>query len=119
VHRYSVELPDDKVGTSEWDYGDAQAFYRTIKPYRVAATMCGHTHVRKIARWDGTKDDRTPAGVPFLNTDNSGHFGSSSQAFLHIEIGSAEMRVREFFTKDGWETGAWTPQTWSFPLPVS
>ena len=117
LHRYSVELPDDKVLSSEWDYGDTHAYYQTIKPYRVAATMCGHTHARKIARWDGTKDDRVLRGVPFLNTDNSGHFGSASQGFLHVEIGPAEMRVREFATKDGWETGAWTPQTWSFPLP--
>jgi hypothetical protein len=26
------------------------------------------------------------------------------------------MRVREFGTKDGWQTGAWTPQVWRFPL---
>lgn len=115
-HRYSVEVPDEKVRHHEWDYGDAHAFYATVKPYRIAATMCGHTHVRKIARWDGTKDDRTKDGLPFLNTDNASHFASPSQAFLHIEISSTEMRVREFATKDGWTTGVWTPQMWSFPL---
>ncbi|OYV04761.1 MAG: hypothetical protein CFE26_15160 [Verrucomicrobiales bacterium VVV1] len=116
LHRYSDAVPDDKVLNNEWDYGDAQAFYETVKPYRIAATMCGHTHVRKIARWDGTKDERTKGGLPFLNTDNAGHFGSESQAFMQIEISATELRVREFATKDGWMTGAWTPQVWSFPL---
>ncbi len=116
LHRYSVEEPDEKVRRNEWDYGDAFAYYETLKPYRVAATMCGHTHVRKIARWNGTKDDRATSGVPFLNTDNAGHFGGATQAFLHVEIAAAEMRVREFATKDGWETGAWTPQLWSYSL---
>ena len=115
-HRYSVEVADEKVRHSEWDYGDAHAFYATVEPYRIAATMCGHTHVRKIARWDGTKDDRAAGGLPFLNTDNAGHFASESQAFLQIEISAAELRVREFATRDGWTTGAWTPQVWSFPL---
>lgn len=37
-------------------------------------------------------------------------------AFLHVEVTPAELRAREFFTKDGWKTGAWTPQMWKFPL---
>ena len=116
VHRYSDEVTEEKVLNNEWDYGDAQAFYRTLKPYRIAATMCGHTHVRRLVRWNGTKDERTTSGVPFLNTDNAGHFGSESQAFMQIEISSTELRVREFATSDGWQTGAWTPQVWRFPL---
>jgi hypothetical protein len=116
VHRYSEVVPDDKVIHNEWDYGDAQAYYQTIKPYRVAATLCGHTHVRKIARWNGTKDDRATDGVPFLNADNAGHFSGPAQAFLHIEIDAKELRVREFATKDGWQTGDWTPQLWKFAL---
>jgi hypothetical protein len=116
VHRYSTAVADDKVVHNEWDYGDAQAFYSVIKPYRIAAMLCGHTHVRKIARWNGTKDDRTTEGVPFLNTDNAGHFSKPAQALLHVEITSSELHVREFSTQDGWQTGNWTPQIWKFKL---
>ena len=116
VHRYSVTVPDDKVANSEWDYGDAQAFYKVVQPYRIAAGFCGHTHGRKIVRWNGTKDEKAADGFPFLNTDNAGHFSSPAQAFFHIEITPSELRAREFFTKDGWKTGAWTPQMWKFPI---
>lgn len=116
VHRYSEAVPDDKVKHAEWDYGDAHAFHAALKPYRIAATMCGHTHTRKIARWNGTKDDRVTTGVPFLNTDNAAHFHNTAQAILHVQITEKEMCVREFGTKDGWQTAAWTPQLWRFPL---
>ncbi len=116
VHRYSAVVPDDKVLHNEWDYGDALALYEVIKPYRIAAMLCGHTHVRKIARWNGTKDDRVAEGVPFLNTDNCAHFSSPAQALLHVEIDASEMRVREFGTADGWQTGNWTPQIWRYRL---
>jgi predicted phosphodiesterase len=116
VHRYSSVVPDAKVLQNEWDYGDAFAFYETIKPYRIAATLCGHTHVRKIARWNGTKDDRVTDGVPFLNTDNAAHFSNPAQAFLHVVIDASELTVREFSTTDGWKTGSWTPQVWKFKL---
>ena len=116
VHRYSTEVPDEKVKNHEWDYGDAQAFYRALRPYRIAGSFCGHTHARRLVRWDGTGDAKTKAGIPFLNTDNAGHFGSPSQAFLHISVSADELAVREFATRDGWETGAWTPQRWSYDL---
>jgi hypothetical protein len=116
VHRYSVELPDEKVRSSEWDYGDARGFYETIKPYRTAASLCGHTHVRRIVRWNGSNDARAADGVPFLNTDNAGHFSGPAQAFLHIEVTHDTVLVREFGTKDGWQTGTWTPQVWKFAL---
>lgn len=118
VHRYSKRVPDEQVKNQEWDYADAQAFHAALKPYRVAATMCGHTHVRRIARWNGTPDDRAADGVPLLNTDNAAHFAKPAQAVLHVEITADEMRVREFGTADGWQTGAWTPQMWRFPLRV-
>ncbi len=118
VHRYSKAVPDEQVKNHEWDYGDAQAFHAALKPYRIAATMCGHTHVRRISRWNGTPDDRVTDGVPVLNTDNAAHFDKPAQAILHVEITASEMRVREFGTRDGWQTGAWTPQMWRFPLHV-
>ena len=102
--------------TNEWDYGDAQAYYKTTQPYRIAAAFCGHTHARRMVRWNGTKNDKVAGGLPFLNTDNGGHFSSPQQAFFHIEVTSTELRAREFFTSDGWKSGAWTPQLWQFPL---
>ena len=65
--------------------------------------------------WD-YGDARAFYGVPFLNTDNAGHFVGPAQAFLHIEIDAKELRVREFATRDGWQTGDWTPQLWKFAL---
>jgi hypothetical protein len=112
VHRYSIPVPDEKAAQSEWDYGDALAFYETLKPYRVAACICGHTHARRVVRWAGGKDEKGTGGVPFLNTDNAGHYAKPEQAILYVEVAPAELRVREFFTRDGWATGAWTPQLW-------
>lgn len=116
VHRYSVTIEDEKVKHSEWDYGDAQAFYQIIAPYRIAACICGHTHVRRTMRWDGTGDVKTKKGVPFLNTDNGAHFHSKAQAVLHVTISGKEMIVREFATTDAWTTGAWTPEQWRYEI---
>ena len=116
VHRYSTTVDDQKAKHQEWDYGDAQAFYQVIAPYRIAACICGHTHVRRTMRWNGTADVNTTQGVPFLNTDNAAHFHSTSQAFLHVTIAGAEMIVREFATSDAWKTGSWTPQMWRYNI---
>lgn len=116
VARYSETVADDKVLQNEWDYADVQAYYAALKPYRVAAAVCGHTHARNIFHWNGTKDTRAPAGIPLLNTDNAAHFGSPNQAFLHVAVSPVEIRIREFGTKDGWKSGDWTPTTWAFPL---
>jgi hypothetical protein len=116
LHRYSVPVPDEKVVNNEWDYGDTRAYYESLKPYHVIATLCGHTHSRKIAHWNGTHDDRVTTGVPLLNTDNAAHFSKPDQAILHVEIDSREMKVREYSTSDGWKTGKWNTQMWSFPL---
>ncbi len=65
----------------------------------------------------GTPDTKPKErGIPFLNTDNAGHFGSPAQAFLHVEVSQRLLRVREFATKDGWNSGDWTSQVWDFPL---
>ncbi len=93
------------------------AYHEALKPYRVAASICGHTHARNLFRWDGTPDTKPKErGIPFLNTDNAGHFGSPAQAFLHVEVSQRLLRVREFATKDGWNSGDWTTQVWNFPL---
>jgi len=114
VARYSVAVPDDKVIHNEWDYGDARAYHQTLRPYRVAGALCGHTHARNLFRWDGTADQKAKEGIPFLNTDNAAHFKSSQQAFLHVQITNGETLVREFATEDGWQTGSWRPQSWRF-----
>ena len=116
LHRYSLPVPDEKVRHNEWDYGDALAYYETLKPFHVIGTLCGHTHSRKITRWNGTNDDRATEGIPFLNTDNAAHFSKPDQAILHVEIDSREMKVREFSTRDGWNSGSWHSQFWTFPL---
>jgi hypothetical protein len=116
VARYCEPVADDIVVKHEWDYGDVQAYRETLKPYRVAASICGHTHVRNIFRWNGTKNTKAVEGTPFLNTDNGAHFNSETQAFLQVEITASSIRVREFATRDGWLNGAWTPQAWQLPL---
>lgn len=116
VARNCEAVADDVAVKKEWDFGDVHAYHEALRPYRIAASLCGHTHQRNLFRWNGTKDTKATQGSPFLNTDNAGHFGGPSQAFLHVEVAPAEIRVREFFTKDGWQTGAWTPQTWKFAL---
>jgi predicted phosphodiesterase len=116
VHRYSTTVEDERVKNHEWDYGDAQAYFEIIKPYRIAACICGHTHVRRTIRWNGTSDMTVATGVPFLNTDNAAHFHSQTQAFLHVSIVNQEMIVREFATKDAWKTGSWTPQEWRYSI---
>ena len=114
--RYSAPVDDEKARHQEWDHGDVHAYYETLARFRIAASICGHTHVRNLFRWNGTPDTRGTSGVPFLNTDNAAHFHGPSQAFLHLEISPAELVVREFATKDGWRTGSWTPQDWKFPF---
>jgi len=116
VARYSAAVPDEKVLHNEWDYADVAAYHSALKPYRIAALLCGHTHVRNIFKWNGTNDAQAAQGYPFLNTDNAAHFRSEVQALLHVEVTSRELLVREFATKDGWPSGAWTPQVWRFDL---
>jgi hypothetical protein len=118
VARYSgpCDPQQPPKGNPEWDPCDVHAYHRAISKYNVAALLYGHTHVRKIFRWDGTPKEPAQGGVSVFNTDNAGHFNSLTQAFLHFEIGAKEMVVREFATKDRWETGAWTSQVWRFAL---
>jgi len=117
VARYSVPVADEVALKHEWDYGDVRAFHELLKTYRVAATLYGHTHVRNIFRWDGTKNQHAATGIPSINTDNASHYNDSKQAFLHLEVDAKELRVHEFSTADAWQTGIWTPQMWRFELP--
>jgi cytolysin (calcineurin-like family phosphatase) len=107
--------PCDPAGAftgKEWDPCDVRAFYRAIKDYRVAGIFYGHTHARHVFRWDGQSAKATQ-GIPVFNTDNASHFHSDQQAFLYVELHKAGLLVREYFTKDRWHTGAFTPQAWT------
>ncbi len=107
---------DDKVAAGkEWDPADVHGYYEALKGYTIAAVLYGHTHARNVYKWDGTTKPAA-AGVPAFNVDNSAHFLSKAQAFFHVEVAD-KLTVREYATTDAWETGAWTPQTWTVPLP--
>ena len=102
--RYSRVVPEDKARHQEWDHGDVAAYHHAREPYRVAAWSRGHTHARNLFRWDGTPDTKHKEhGIPFLNTDNTRHFGRLAQAFLPIEASMRLLRLPEFATKDGWQ----------------
>ncbi|MSU28187.1 MAG: twin-arginine translocation signal domain-containing protein [Pedosphaera sp.] len=108
--RYTVAKPDTDYTKWEWDPADVAAFYAAIKGRR-AAIFYGHTHFRNVFRWDGVST-KAADGVAVFNVDNASHFNSPAQAFFHVEVRGDGFTVREFETRDGWETGRWTPQVW-------
>ncbi len=118
IARYSqaCEAESAPKGNPEWDPCDVRAYYEALKPYRIAAILFGHTHVRKVARWDGSPKDAKDGGLPVFNTDNVSHFASETQGLLYFEIGAKELVAREVVTKDRWENLAWTPQVWKVAL---
>ncbi|NBO90912.1 MAG: hypothetical protein EBV06_01125 [Planctomycetia bacterium] len=112
--RYSQPLPveDKRAEKMEWDPADVQGFYAALKGYNVVAILYGHTHARNVLRWDGTpKAART--GIATFNVEKSSHFAAMRQAFFYFEIRGGKVLVREYRTEDGWQTGSWTPQTWT------
>ena len=120
VARYCAPALPEKAASNEWDYADMLAYHDAIKRYRIAAILYGHTHARRIFEWDGQPPvkDGVPGGIPVFNTDNAAHFKMEEQAFLYFEITPKSVVVREFKSPDGWETAAWTPQAWRFPLAL-
>lgn len=108
--RYTVAKPDVDYTKWEWDPADVAAFYTAIKGRR-AAIFYGHTHVRNVFRWDGSST-KAADGVAVFNVDNASHFSGPAQAFFHVEVRGDGLTVREFETRDGWQTGSWTPQIW-------
>lgn len=118
--RYAKDLPiDDKTATGmEWDPADVRGYHDAIRGYHVAGILYGHTHARNVYRWDGTAK-AAAEGIPTFNVDNGSHFAGQQQAFFYFEFGPERMLVREYQTKDAWETGSWTPQTWTVPLAVA
>lgn len=112
--RYALPLPveDKKAEGMEWDPADVKGFYEAIQRYNIAAILYGHTHARNVFRWDGT-NKAAKNGIPTFNVDNSSHFAGKQQAFFYFEIRDNGLIVREYQTTDAWETGSWTPLTWS------
>ncbi len=118
--RYAKPLPieEKKAEGMEWDPADVKGFHDALKGYNIAAILYGHTHARNVFRWDGSaKPSKT--GIPTFNVDNSSHFGGSQQAFFYFEIHPDRLIVREYQTNNAWETGTWTPQTWTAPIPAT
>ena len=115
--RYSQSLPveDAKAEKLEWDPADVKGYYDALQGYNVAAILYGHTHARTIYRWDGSAK-AAKEGIPVFNVSKSSHFASKTQAFFYIEIRQNLVTVREYQTKDGWESGSWTPQKWTAPV---
>ncbi|MFN9720656.1 MAG: metallophosphoesterase, partial [Planctomycetota bacterium] len=118
--RYAQPLPvDDRRAVGmEWDPADVKGFYDALKGYHVAGILYGHTHGRNVYRWNGS-NKAANEGIPTFNVDNSSHFGGQQQAFFYLEFRAGQMIAREYRTNDGWETGSWTPQTWSSAAVVA
>ena len=96
-----------------WDGADIEAYHDAIHGHRVAAIFHGHTHNRRIFRWDGTPDPTAKAGFPTFNVDNASHFKSDTQGFFAVEVNRGVFRVREVVTTNRWKTLSWTPQVWT------
>ncbi len=104
----------------EWDSCDVHAYFDAIKNHNVIGIFYGHTHVRNVLRWDGAKatppqPNQETKGLPLFNTDNGSHFSGEAQAIFYVEVHSKELVVREYQTKDRWQTGFFTPIAWRVP----
>jgi len=120
VARYSGACDEDpKAAAGEWHACDVRGFHAALAGFNIVAILYGHTHVRNIYKWDGSRDTKAQAGVPVFNTDNAAHFHSKTQALMYFEISPRELIAREYATTDAWETGRWTPTAWRFPIAVS
>jgi len=128
IARYTAPVPaDTPFADKEWDPADVGGFHEALRGFNVAAVFYGHTHGRNVWRWDGASC--RPAGetlpeeaaaddarlVDVFNVDNSAHFAGPSQALFYVELGPDGLVVREYATKDGWQTGFWTPLVWKRP----
>ncbi len=112
VARYNGPCdPQAAADSKEWDSCDVHAFHEAIKGCNVAGIFYGHTHARAVFQWDG-ESTKAKSGIRVFNTDNAAHFNSEAQAFFYVESHAGKLLVREYQTKDRWQTGFWTPQVW-------
>lgn len=115
--RYAAPVDDDKVAMGkEWDPADVKGYHDALAGYNVAAIFYGHTHARNVFRWAGGPKPVPRDGVAVFNVDNGSHYNSQTQAFFYVEVCAKQVLVREYQTADAWETGKWTPQTWTAPV---
>ena len=113
IARYSTACdPQAAPDSKEWDACDVQAFHEAIKDFNVAGIFYGHTHARSVFQWDG-RSTKNNSGIRVFNNDNSSHFASDTQAFFYVESRGGKLLVREYQTKDRWQTGFWTPTSWN------
>jgi len=68
---------------------------------------------------DDAADDGVVREINVFNVDNSAHFAGPAQAVFYVELGPDGMVVREYATKDAWQTGFWSPLVWRRPAAVS
>lgn len=117
IARYSLSFdPADPPNNHEWDPCDVAAYHRAIANFNVIAIFYGHTHARNIFRWDG-KSTKADSGFAVFNSDNGSHFGGDAQAFYYVEGHEDRLVVREYQTKDRWQTGEFAPEVWTAPIP--
>jgi cytolysin (calcineurin-like family phosphatase) len=93
---------------NEWDPCDVHAFYNAIKEYNVLAVLYGHTHARKVYKWDG-RSATAKAGIDVFNVDDASHYRGGAHGIFHFQITDTKMIVREYTTKDHWKTATWAP----------
>lgn len=113
VARYSKPCDEQaKASGVEWDSCDVKAYHRALQPYNIVSILYGHTHVRKIYRWNGTPEG-VAEGIPVFNVDNGSHFSNDDQAFFYFRLKGNALTVREVHSKDRWRSYSWTPQVWT------
>jgi cytolysin (calcineurin-like family phosphatase) len=100
----------------DWDPCDVHAFHEALAGYNVIAILYGHTHGRKIYKWDG-QTATAKTGIDVFNVDDASHFKGPAHGILHYHLTDTTMTVREYSTKDHWKTAAWT-QAWTMPIKV-
>jgi len=112
IARYTGPCEAEVVAGREWDPCDVRAFHRALAGYNVLAIFYGHTHTRNVFRWDG-QSAKAARGIHVFNNDNGSHFAGDAQAFFYVEAFERKLIVREYQTKDRWQTGFFTPQVWT------
>ncbi len=122
------------VTSSDFDWPDEDkiAYYRTIKPYNVIATIHGHTHADpKMYEFNGTDSgEDLENGVRVFDTGDivgakmhKGKRVGTRSGFLYFTVFNRpgverdKMIVRSFFTDNNWES--WSIRdTWKFSISI-
>jgi hypothetical protein len=115
VARYTTPCdPAAPFANKEWDPCDVAAYYQLAREYNVVAVLYGHTHARAVFKWDG-RSTKSAAGLDVFNVDESSHFLTNAHGLFYFELTDRRMTVREYATKDNWQTAAWSA-AWTYPI---